>query len=57
VVRLDEEEPLRPPDDVADDVGLHQVVYAIGMTTGPWLGGIIAQGLGLRPMFGITAVL
>jgi MFS family permease len=38
-------------------MGLHQAVYALGMTAGPWLGGIMAQGLGLRPMFGITAAL
>lgn len=36
-------------------VGLHQSVYAIGMFAGPWLSGILAEALGLRPMFGITA--
>jgi MFS family permease len=37
-------------------MGLHQSVYAIGMFSGPWLSGILADGLGIRPMLGITAV-
>jgi MFS family permease len=36
-------------------VGLHQSVYAGGMFAGPWLSGILASVIGLRPMFGITA--
>lgn len=36
-------------------MGLHQAVYAIGMFAGPWLSGILADALGLRPMLGITA--
>jgi len=36
-------------------MGLHQSVYAIGMFAGPWLGGILADAMGLRPMFGATA--
>jgi MFS family permease len=36
-------------------MGLHQSVYALGMFAGPWLSGILADALGLRPMFGITA--
>jgi predicted MFS family arabinose efflux permease len=36
-------------------MGIHQAVYAIGMFAGPWLSGILADGLGLRPMFWITA--
>jgi MFS family permease len=36
-------------------MGLHQAVYAIGMFVGPWLSGIFANALGLRPMLGITA--
>lgn len=48
--------------DVADAerntaMGLHQAVYAIGMFTGPWLSGLLADALGLRPMFGVTALL
>ena len=36
-------------------MGLHQSVYALGMFAGPWLSGILADALGLRPMFGFTA--
>jgi MFS family permease len=36
-------------------MGLHQAVYAVGMFAGPWLGGLLADALGLRPMFGVTA--
>lgn len=36
-------------------MGLHQSVYAIGMFAGPWLSGILADNLGIRPMFGWTA--
>jgi MFS family permease len=36
-------------------MGLHQSVYAIGMFAGPWLSGILASAIGLRPMFGVTA--
>lgn len=36
-------------------MGLHQSVYAIGMFTGPWLSGILATAIGLRPMFAVTA--
>lgn len=36
-------------------VGLHQSVYAVGMFAGPWLSGILAEAVGLRPMFGVTA--
>ncbi|MFN8457251.1 MAG: MFS transporter [Anaerolineae bacterium] len=36
-------------------VGLHQSVYAGGMFAGPWLSGILANAIGLRPMFGMTA--
>ena len=46
--------------DVADSqrntaMGLHQSVYAIGMFAGPWLSGILADAIGIRPMFGVTA--
>lgn len=46
--------------DVADDerataMGLHQSIYAIGMFTGPWLSGLLAEAVGLRSMFGVTA--
>ena len=36
-------------------MGLHQSVYAIGMFTGPWMCGILADLVGIRPTFGITA--
>ncbi len=36
-------------------MGLHQSVYAIGMFTGPWLSGILADAMGIQPMFGVTA--
>jgi len=36
-------------------MGLHQSIYAIGMFAGPWLGGILADAMGIRPMFGVTA--
>jgi MFS family permease len=39
----------------ATAMGLHQAVYAIGMFTGPWLSGILAEVMGIRPMFGVTA--
>jgi MFS family permease len=37
-------------------MGLHQAVYAVGMFSGPWLSGIVADAVGIRPMFGVTAV-
>lgn len=37
-------------------MGLHQSVYAFGMFAGPWLSGIIADRVGLQPMFGATAL-
>jgi len=37
-------------------MGLHQAVYAIGMFSGPWLSGILADAMGLRPMFLITSL-
>jgi MFS family permease len=36
-------------------MGLHQAVYAIGMFGGPWLSGMLADAMGIRPMFGATA--
>jgi MFS family permease len=37
-------------------MGLHQAVYALGMFAGPWLSGMLAESIGLRPMFVVTAV-
>jgi MFS family permease len=39
----------------ATAMGLHQAVYAIGMFGGPWLSGILADAMGIRSMFGVTA--
>ncbi len=36
-------------------MGIHQAVYSIGMFAGPWIGGIIAEHVGIRPMFAMTA--
>jgi MFS family permease len=36
-------------------LGLHQAVYAVGMFGGPWVSGLLAHTLGIRPMFGVTA--
>jgi DHA1 family multidrug resistance protein-like MFS transporter len=35
-------------------MGIHQSLYAVGMWTGPWLAGIVADLLGIRKMFMIT---
>ena len=37
-------------------MGLHQSVYAIGMFAGPAASGALADVLGIRPMFAVTAV-
>ncbi len=36
-------------------MGIHQAVYAVGMFTGPWIGGILADAVGIRGMFAIVA--
>ena len=36
-------------------MGLHQAVYAIGMFGGLWLSGLLADAMGIRPTFGVTA--
>jgi MFS family permease len=36
-------------------MGMHQSIYAIGMFTGPWLSGIIADHVGIPTMFLVTA--
>jgi MFS family permease len=36
-------------------MGIHQAVYALGMFAGPWIGGVLADALGIRAMFGIMA--
>jgi MFS family permease len=37
-------------------MGLHQAVYAIGMFAGPGLSGVLADSIGIRPMFAVTAL-
>jgi predicted MFS family arabinose efflux permease len=36
-------------------MGIHQAVYAVGMFTGPWIGGVLADAVGIRAMFAIVA--
>jgi MFS family permease len=36
--------------------GLHQAVYGVGMFVGPALSGVLASAMGIRPMFGVTAL-
>jgi len=36
-------------------MGLHQAIYSIGGFVGPWLSGILANYIGIQPMFGVTA--
>jgi predicted MFS family arabinose efflux permease len=38
-------------------MGLHQSVYAIGMFGGPWVSGWLADTMGIRSMFAVTAFL
>ena len=38
-------------------MGLHQSVYAAGIFIGPWASGILADKIGIRPMFGLNAAL
>ncbi len=39
----------------ATAMGLHQAIYAVGMFLGPALSGVLANAVGIQPMFGITA--
>jgi MFS family permease len=40
----------------ATAMGFFQSVYAIGMFSGPWLSGVLADAIGLSGMFGITGI-
>jgi MFS family permease len=40
----------------ATAMGVHQSVYALGMFAGPWLCGLLAESIGLQPMFVVTAL-
>jgi len=42
--------------DRSTAMGLHQAVYAMGMFAGPALSGVLAEAMGIQPMFGVTAV-
>jgi DHA1 family multidrug resistance protein-like MFS transporter len=37
-------------------MGLFQSLYSIGMFAGPWVSGILADAMGIRPMLGVTTV-
>ena len=45
------------PDQRSIAVGLNQALTALGMFAGPWFSGMIADAVGIRPMFGITAAI
>ncbi|HUJ76773.1 MAG TPA: MFS transporter, partial [bacterium] len=36
-------------------MGIHQAVYAVGMFTGPWIGGVLSDAMGIRAMFAVVA--
>jgi MFS transporter, DHA1 family, multidrug resistance protein len=38
-------------------MGIHQTLYAMGMFVGPALSGVLAQGLGIHPMFTVMALM
>jgi MFS family permease len=40
----------------ATAMSLHQAIYALGMFIGPAVSGVLADHIGLQPMFGVTAV-
>jgi predicted MFS family arabinose efflux permease len=46
-----------PAQSRSSAMGLHQSVYAAGIFIGPWASGALAEALGIRPMFGLTAAL
>jgi MFS family permease len=43
------------PSQRSTAVGIHQAFYAIGMFTGPWMSGVMADFMGIRPVFIMTA--
>ena len=46
-----------PAHSRSSAMGLHQSVYSAGIFVGPWASGALADALGIRPMFGLTAAL
>jgi MFS family permease len=45
-----------PDDRRTTAMGLFQAVYGIGMFAGPSLSGVLADAMGIRPMFRVTAL-
>lgn len=45
-----------PDDRRTTAMGLFQAVYGVGMFAGPGLSGVLADAMGIRPMFGATAL-
>lgn len=41
----------------ATAMGLHQAIYAIGMFSGPWISGMLADMLGIQPTLALNAFL
>jgi MFS family permease len=37
-------------------MGIHQTIFALGMALGPAFSGVLADAIGLQPMFGVTGV-
>jgi len=46
-----------PAPSRSSAMGLHQSVYAAGIFIGPWASGALAEALGIRPMFAVTAAM
>jgi MFS family permease len=44
-----------PAQQRTSAMGLYQSIYAAGIFIGPWASGALAEALGIRPMFGLTA--
>ncbi len=45
-----------PDDRRTTAMGLFQAVYGVGMFAGPGLSGVLADAMGIRPMFAVTAL-
>jgi MFS family permease len=45
-----------PGDSRTTAMGLFQAVYGVGMFAGPGLSGVLADAIGIRPMFAVTAL-
>ena len=43
------------PSQHCTAIGLHQAVCGIGLFSGPWLSGVLADAMGIRLTFGMTA--